>query len=659
MEPYVAPPPRLPFFLGLMLRLVERGLGKRLVANRILARYPKAFWGSGILEALVAHDDREVPRRLLKLLRMQVSFAASCPFCIDMNSKEFAGEGISDEEILALRDLKGLDDVATFSPEERTALRYAREITATPLAFDPETMNDLKARFSDRAIVILASTAAQVNFWARLIQSLGVMPAGFSTECSILDLEAYSTRKAAPGRSDEAPAPEGREDFLRTVFETLPIPLFYKDREGRYIDANRAFIDRFVPSRDKPVGRTARDLNSPELAPLHATMDKALLASGGTRIYEVRLRDNLGLLRDVAVHKATFLDRNGEVAGLVGAIFDLTETKKAEERLSQSEQKWKSIFEHAADPILVLDFDGRIVAANPAATRALGYSQAELVGMSTRDLNDGGDKDEVPRRLELLLRTGAFEFETAIVAKNGARLEYEIHSRVVEFEGEERILSVYRDITARRKADHELHELLSRKELLLRETHHRVKNNMNVIASLLGMQASMSPNAAAREVLAEAVGRVESMMLLYDRLYRSDNVSSLSLKDYLPDLVKEAVAIFPKTVAVEVEHDVDDIALDARRLSPLGIVVNEIVTNSMKYAWKDRTEGRISVSAKRSDRGFVVTIGDDGVGMPEGTSSETSGGFGLSLIEMLARQLEAKLSVERGSGTRVTLEFSD
>lgn len=194
MAPYLAPPRPLPIIPRLLLRIVEKSLGKELSANRILAWYPKALFGSGVMEALVAHDDREVPRRLLKLLRMYTSFLVSCPFCIDMNSKEFEGEGISDEELLALRGLKGFEEVKSITEAERAALSYARCISRTPLLFEAGTIAKLKSQFSDRAIVIIASTCAQVNFWARLIQAFGVPPAGFSESCSILDLERYGTR---------------------------------------------------------------------------------------------------------------------------------------------------------------------------------------------------------------------------------------------------------------------------------------------------------------------------------------------------------------------------------------------------------------------------------------------------------------------------------
>jgi AhpD family alkylhydroperoxidase len=192
---YIGPPARMPWFLRLALSLVERRLGKRLEANRILAWYPKAFWGSGIMEALVAHDEPEVSKRLLKLIRVYVSFLASCPFCIDMNAKEYRESGLTDGEILALRGIKAFGEVGSITEAETAALEYARCATSTPVAFTAEALDRLRSHYSERAIVIIASTCAQVNFWTRLIQSLGVQPAGFSAECPILELDKYRTMR--------------------------------------------------------------------------------------------------------------------------------------------------------------------------------------------------------------------------------------------------------------------------------------------------------------------------------------------------------------------------------------------------------------------------------------------------------------------------------
>lgn len=192
---YVDPPARIPFLLRLLLGAVEKRMGKRLLANRILTWYPKAFLGSGIMEALVAHDEPEVPRRLLALVRIYTSFLVSCPFCIDMNARDFDAKGISDQEIRALQGRLPIDDVDTFTGREKSALKYVQCMCRTPLEFTPEVIDGVKRSFSPRGFVILASTCAQVNFWTRLIQSLGVPPAEFSAQCSVLDLGAYQTLK--------------------------------------------------------------------------------------------------------------------------------------------------------------------------------------------------------------------------------------------------------------------------------------------------------------------------------------------------------------------------------------------------------------------------------------------------------------------------------
>lgn len=190
---YVEAPARMPLLLRALLWLVERRMGRRLLANRILAWYPKAFLGSGIMEGLVAHDEPEVNRRLLALVRMYTSFLVSCPFCIDMNSRDFPRKGITDQEIRALQGRVPMDDVPTFTAREKAALRYVECMCRTPLEFTADAIEEVKRHFSPRGFVILASTCAQVNFWTRLIQSLGVPPAGFTEESSVLDLEAYAT----------------------------------------------------------------------------------------------------------------------------------------------------------------------------------------------------------------------------------------------------------------------------------------------------------------------------------------------------------------------------------------------------------------------------------------------------------------------------------
>ena len=177
MQAFIKQPERIPFFLKLGILISERITGKTMLPARILAWYPKAAIGSGVMEALVAHEDGEMTQRMLKLIRMTASHAAACPFCVDMNSYEYRDVSITDAEAESLRG--DFEQVSTFSEREKLAIAYTRVISQTPLKFHPDLVERVKSAFTEREFVILASTAAQVNYWARLIQALGIPPAGF------------------------------------------------------------------------------------------------------------------------------------------------------------------------------------------------------------------------------------------------------------------------------------------------------------------------------------------------------------------------------------------------------------------------------------------------------------------------------------------------
>lgn len=180
---YIRPPEKIPFYIRLGLLVSKKVTKKDLLVPKLLAWYPKVAISSGVLESLVAHGKKELTPRMLKLVRMQASILPSCPFCIDMNSFEYEQSGISDVEISALAGRTPMEEVPTFSKKERLAVLYTRRISETPVMITDAFMEEVKAEFTEREIVILASTAAQVNYWARLISALGVPPAGFSDRC--------------------------------------------------------------------------------------------------------------------------------------------------------------------------------------------------------------------------------------------------------------------------------------------------------------------------------------------------------------------------------------------------------------------------------------------------------------------------------------------
>lgn len=196
--PWIDPPKKMPFWVKFLIWAGDRAAGKKLTPPRIMAHYPKALISSGILESLITHKDRQISQRLLQLIRLQVSFTVSCPFCIDMNANEFRKNRITDKEIEAMQGIRPLEDTASLSGRERIALEYARAICRTPIAIEPGLSESVKREFTEREMVIIASTAAQVNYWTRLIQAFGVLPDGFNTNCPVLRLDDYSSVKSSP-----------------------------------------------------------------------------------------------------------------------------------------------------------------------------------------------------------------------------------------------------------------------------------------------------------------------------------------------------------------------------------------------------------------------------------------------------------------------------
>jgi alkylhydroperoxidase family enzyme len=189
---FIPPPTKMPLFLRLGIWAAKKFSRADLLPAQLLAWYPRAALSSAVLEGLIAHRDKNLDARILKLVRLTVSFTALCPFCIDMNSAGWE-KFLSRDELAALQGIKALEDIPTFTPREKLAVRYARLVSSTPLNFPASFISELKVSFTEREIVILATTAAQVNYWTRLIQALGCPPEGYSGSDFYLELPAKSS----------------------------------------------------------------------------------------------------------------------------------------------------------------------------------------------------------------------------------------------------------------------------------------------------------------------------------------------------------------------------------------------------------------------------------------------------------------------------------
>lgn len=259
-----------------------------------------------------------------------------------------------------------------------------------------------------------------------------------------------------------------------------------------------------------------------------------------------------------------------------------------------------------------------------------------------------GEKDDIIRGLD----AGANDYLSKPYNPGELRARVEVGRRMIELEIDR--LSRINTLELNEK---KISTLLAEKDILLYEVHHRIKNNMNMIVNILTMHIDQLGESNTSTILNKAVGRIKSMGVLYDRLYRSDNLSALSIREYLVALIADIVNIFPDRYRVDLDVDIEDVIIDVHKLSCIGMIVNELIFNAMKYAFKGKECGRISIDAFRTKTGMIISIEDDGIGMPPIDTTTPPESFGLKLVFGLAEQINGKFTQERCEGTRFVLEF--
>ena len=333
--------------------------------------------------------------------------------------------------------------------------------------------------------------------------------------------------------------------------------------------------------------------------------------------------------------------------------------------------------EKASFLVLTFDLDGNILTGNRYAKELLGK---EVEGLTLKDIVVDftgnmklSDFQGDPGRVHLLNvgtvgglpQTFYFRFfhaDSQILAigeVNSIELET-LQKELVTVNNELGNLSreLQKKNAEQKKDAEQIESLLGEKELLLQEVHHRIKNNMLTTMGLLALHADTMSDSSAASALLDASSRLQSMMVLYDKLYRSSDFRKISTREYLTALAKEIMSNLSSRAPVEVETEIEDLVLDAKQLSSIGMILNELLTNAMKHAFQNREAGKISINLSTKESLATLTVGDDGIGIPPSIDLATATGFGFQVIRMLTEQLDGTIELERRNGSRFILEFS-
>lgn len=329
----------------------------------------------------------------------------------------------------------------------------------------------------------------------------------------------------------------------------------------------------------------------------------------------------------------------------------------AEDILSENNEIYQQMFlQHKAIMLLIEPDSGRIVYANHAAENFYGYSIEQLRGMSIAEINIlPPDEVKAERMRAVSEERNYFEFPHKLA--DGEVHTVEVYSSPVTIKGQPLLFSVIHDISERKKMENKINALLEEKELILREVHHRIKNNMSAIKGMISLQMNTLHDQEAISALRAAESRIQSMVVLYDKLHMTHYTRELNIRDYFSDLVDEIVTLFPNSGSVIVLKEIEEFSLEQNHLFIIGIIINELITNIMKHAFTPDAPGTMRFKAGAWDTHVTIEISDNGRGLPESFSLNKPQGFGLQLIVMLTEQLGGTVKAESDNGSRFILDF--
>jgi PAS domain S-box-containing protein len=448
--------------------------------------------------------------------------------------------------------------------------------------------------------------------------------------------------------------------FLQQLLDSIPVPVYYKDAGGVYLGCNTAFEAFIGKPRKDIVGKTVHDVVPKERADKHHEADVALLRRPGVKTYELKGIYSDGAYRVVISNKATFFEADNRVAGIVGALFDITDRKLIEEALIESEEKFRVLAE-TSPAAIILHQGERFIYTNPATTKIFGYSEAELMEMNFWEWSAKEDSERIRQRslARLKGKPEPDRYEHRVITKHGEVRWLLVCAGVTEYRGKPTVIATLLDITEAKKAEERIKAALEEKIILLKEVHHRVKNNMQIISSLLELQSDSIPDERSRACLRESQNRIKSMALIHERLYRSKDFSSIDLGEYISDLshyLFDSYVVESERVSLNI--DAGNIGLDVNRAVPCGLIINELVSNALKHGFPNGRTGEISVSVKGGVDSITVEVSDTGVGIPPGLDPQKTETLGLQLVFLLARQLHGGISFDSGElGTIALLSF--
>lgn len=449
------------------------------------------------------------------------------------------------------------------------------------------------------------------------------------------------------------------EEMMYLAVEASPNGMVMTDCDGKIVMVNSATEKLFGYSRQELIGYPIEMLIPERFRHHHPDYREAYIDDSRSR--------PMGHGRDLyGLHKSgkefpvevglNPVETEHDGVFVLAAIVDITDRKHAEEMIYLA-------VEASPNGMVMTNYEGKIMMVNSTTEELFGYHRGELLGQPIEVLIPESHRAHHPALRSNYLshpstRAMGHGRDLHGQHKNGKEFPVEVGLNPIQTPRGLMVLASVIDITERKYQEEQLKAALKEKDLLLSEIHHRVKNNLQIIDSLLGMQSDMLDNSTAISILKESQNRVKSMALIHQVLYQSLDFSRTDFSSFIQSLIDNltvSYALDTSRIVINIDTD-QEVLLPIDVSIPLGLILNELCTNAMKYAFTEYRCGHIDISLKRQNQGqLLVCISDDGVGIPDDFDIENTQTLGLQLVQLLSEQISAELTIHRKNPTRFSL----
>lgn len=369
---------------------------------------------------------------------------------------------------------------------------------------------------------------------------------------------------------------------------------------------------------------------------------------------EVRVIDNKGNLKWTRCIGLSKHDNRGKCIELYGTIHDITARKKAELK----NESFKKLYELSAELASIATMEGKFEFLNPAWQKTLGYTEQEMLDLPVENLIHEDDFNFSVIEMQALLsgeKDRLENFKNRYRTKDG-NYRWLLWSSVIDREGQ-RIYSVARDISEIEKNSRALEQSVFEKEVLLKEIHHRVKNNLQMVSSLLYLKSSSIMDEDIKRFFLESQGRINAITFIHEKLLQTSSFKDLETRTFLESLIQSIIQInVTEYKKINVSTEIENIILPTDVVMNLGLLVNELLSNSFEHAFKDRSEGNFKLSFYQKDEDYYLEIKDDGSGLIR--DNDPGKGIGLQLVNIFVKQINGEIDFKTSEGLLVTIKFN-